>query len=270
MVTRTELAQFLQETFQYQNFQDYCHNGLQVEGKDAIEKIAFGVSFNRPFLEQAIAAGADAMIVHHGIFGKEFFRLHGVLKHKVQLMLAHEMSLFGIHLPMDAHAALGNNAQLFAYLGAEITEEHEVGFIGNNTQGHTLEQMLDIFADRLLPTGFQAGTMPTSTPTAVLLPQQRRGFLYYANGPAAPDTLAIISGSAIRHYRAGALQELGVDTFICGSVDETVAAVSYETGTNFLNIGHYWSEKAGPMALQTAVEQQFAVETVFLEVVNAV
>ncbi len=69
MITLTELEHFLDETFQYENFQDYCQNGLQVEGKDTIKRIVFGVSFNLPFLEKAIEQQADAIIVHHGIIG---------------------------------------------------------------------------------------------------------------------------------------------------------------------------------------------------------
>ena len=81
---RDELEQFLQETFQYDRFQDYCHNGLQIAGKDVIRKIVFGVSFHLPLLEHAIRLEADAIFVHHGIFGKEFFHLKGVMKEKIK------------------------------------------------------------------------------------------------------------------------------------------------------------------------------------------
>ena len=69
---RTELEQYLKELFQYEKFEDFCQNGLQVEGKEEIRKIAFGVSFHLPLLEQAIQAQADALFVHHGSFGQNY------------------------------------------------------------------------------------------------------------------------------------------------------------------------------------------------------
>jgi dinuclear metal center YbgI/SA1388 family protein len=266
---RTELEHFLKEIFQYEKFEDYCQNGLQVEGKDGIHKIAFGVSFNLPFLEKAIAHQADAMIVHHGFFGKEFFSLKGVMKEKIKLVLQHDLSLFGIHLPLDAHAQYGNNAQLFSYLGAEITEPFDVGFIGKNTQRHSLEQMLDIFHQKLQSENYPVSSVEHAIPS-VLMPKQRYGFLYFDNGPAIPETIAIISGGAAKQYRSEKIIEKIVDTFICGSVDEATPAASYETRTNFVNIGHYWSEKAGLLALKTEIERCFDIETIFIEVENVV
>jgi dinuclear metal center YbgI/SA1388 family protein len=266
---RTELEYFLKDTFQYENFQDFCQNGLQVEGKETIKKIALGVSFHLPLLEQAITQQADAMIVHHGIFGKEFFSLKGVLKGKIKLLLQHDLSLFGIHLPLDAHAQYGNNAQLFAYLGAETREAFDVGFIGENTRRHSLTQMLDIFQQRLQPANYQSPSGEYAI-SSVFKPKQRHGFLYFDNGPAIPETIAIISGGAAKQYRSEQLLEKHVDTFICGNVEETTPAVSYETKTNFVNIGHYWSEKAGLLALQAEIQRRFAVETVFIEIENVV
>ena len=95
---RTELEQFLADTFQYQNFEDGCKNGLQVEGKEDIQKIAFGVSLSVPLLDQAIARQADAIFVHHGFFGKDFFTITGTKGQRVKRLLQHNISLFGIHI----------------------------------------------------------------------------------------------------------------------------------------------------------------------------
>ncbi len=269
MLQRTDLGHFLQELFQYDKFEDYCQNGLQVEGKDEIQKIIFGVSFNLPFLEQAIQQRADAIIVHHGIFGKNFFSLKGVMKEKIKLLLEHEISLFGIHLPMDAHKPYGNNAQLFSYLGVELIEAFDVGFIGENRQQHSLTQMLEIFHQKLQPQGFQFQSVEQPV-ASVLMPKQQYGFLYFDNGPEVPEKIAIISGGSARTYRSAELLETGVDTYICGSVEEVTSAFSYETKTNFANIGHYWSEKSGPLALKAKIEQQFDVETIFIELENII
>ncbi|MBN1550845.1 Nif3-like dinuclear metal center hexameric protein [bacterium] len=269
MVLRIELEQFLKETFQYDHFQDYCQNGLQIEGKDSIKKIVFGVSFNLLLLEKAIEQQADAIIVHHGFFGKNFFSMKGVLKEKIKLLLHHDISLFGIHLPMDAHEQYGNNARLFSYLGAEICEPYDVGFIGLNIRDYPLGQMLDIFHQKLHAEDYQASPAQQQV-TSALIPKQQHGFLYFDNGPAIPETIAIISGGSSKTYRSEEFFEKGVDTFICGSIDEAIPAVSYETKTNFVNIGHYWSEKAGPLALQAEIARLFDVETSFVEIENTI
>lgn len=266
---RTDLEHFLKELYHYEQFEDYCQNGLQVEGKDRIQKIIFGVSFNLPFLEKALAAQADAIIVHHGIFGKDFFTVKGVLRDKVKLLLQHDISLFGIHLPMDAQEPYGNNAQLLSYLSADVAEPHDIGVIGVNTQEHTLSRILDIYHEKLHPAEFQSPPVEYSL-SSVLLPQQRHGFLYYANGPQVPRKIAVISGGGASRYRSEELRAKGVDTYISGSVDEATAAWSYETRTNFLNIGHYWSEKAGPLALQNEINRLFDVSTEFIEVENVI
>ena len=73
--------------------------------------------------------------MHHGFHGKGFFEVTGTKGQRVKLLLQHEISLFGIHLPLDAHPVYGNDAQLFSYLDADITEPYAVGFSGKNTRG---------------------------------------------------------------------------------------------------------------------------------------
>ncbi|PID60050.1 hypothetical protein CSB45_00750 [candidate division KSB3 bacterium] len=276
MLTRTELDVFLRETYRYADFQDYCHNGLQIEGKEQIHKIVFAVSFHMPLLTQAIAVQADAIIVHHGIFGKNFFRVTGSLKKKVRALLSHDMSLFGIHLPMDAHKRLGNNAQLASYLGAEIFDVFDIGFFVRNTEGYTFSEMIDIFHRKLYSTvsgslSATASAASLTSPNSLLHPRLIHGFLCYPYGPERPERIAIVSGGSSRLFRLEELLDMqGIDTFICGSVDESTAAAAYESRRNFLNIGHYWSEKAGPLALKAEIEEQFDVETQFIDVENII
>jgi len=273
MLSRTDLERFLEETYRYGDFQDFCRNGLQVEGKEQIRKIVFGVSFHLPLLEQAIAAQADAIIVHHGIFGKDFFHVTGRAKEKIRLLLSHDISLFGIHLPMDAHQPLGNNAQLLAFLDAEILEPFDVGFIARNRAGHSLSEMIEIFHRTLQNGGMQSSTAAESPGTsldALLKPQQPYGFHCYPYGPERPERIAIVSGGSSRQFRSEEFETRDIDTFICGSVDEATSAAAYEGRRNFLNIGHYWSEKPGPLALKAVIDERFDVETQFIDVENVV
>jgi dinuclear metal center YbgI/SA1388 family protein len=269
MIKRNELMHFLKELFSYDNFQDDCRNGLQIEGKETIRKIAFGVSFNLPFLEKAVDMKADAIIVHHGFFGKDFFYLTGVKKEKIKLLLHHDISLFGIHLPLDVHEEYGNNAQLFSYIEAEIIVSYSGRLIGNNPKAYSLLQMLDIFHQKIHSSGYQDIAVE-SLLSSVLLPKYKHGFLYFDNGPVIPEKITIISGNSSRMYRPEKIREQGIDTYICGSVDEVTPAISYETKTNFVNLGHYWSEKAGIIALEDVIKKTFKVDTIFIEVENVI
>lgn len=269
---RTELEQFLADTFQYDNFQDYCRNGLQVEGKEEIHKVVCGVSLNLPLLREAIRLQADAILVHHGFFGKDFLSLRGVLREKVKLLIQHDISLFGIHLPLDAHQEYGNNAQLFAAIGGDELEPYDVGFIGRNPRRYSLVQMLDIFHQQLHPADFSGITDEAEhcsvDQQSILLPKRRHGFVYFANGPKIPQKIGIMSGGSAKYYYEAV--EKGVDTFIAGSIDEPTPAMSYETGTNFVCLGHYWSEKPGIWALQHAIEHKFDVEATFVDIANMI
>ena len=144
MILRDQLTDYLGSLYDYSAV-DYCENGLQVEGKEKIARIVFGVSFNMAFLQQAIAKKADAIIVHHGIFGHGVFKLRGLLRQKIKLLIDHDISLYGIHLPMDSHRELGHSAQLLAALGVAGIESFDLGYMGENVKGHTLEAMLGIF-----------------------------------------------------------------------------------------------------------------------------
>ncbi len=267
---RMELERYLNETLSTDKFKDFCLNGLQVEGKADIRRIALGVSFSLPLVEQAVAAGADALIVHHGIFGKDLFHLTGPLKTKIALLLKHEISLFGLHLPLDAHPELGNNSRLLAFLGAEVIEPFDVGFLARNTRNLSLEDMLRVLSENLLPRGYHSPecTFPAAS---VLMPKTRYGFWYYDQGPEIPETMVVISGGAAKDYRDDKFLTTGADTYICGAMGEDTAARAYETASNFINAGHYWTERCGLQALARNLEVHFDdIATTFLEIPNPV
>lgn len=259
---RTELDRFLASTYMYDNFQDYCHNGCQIEGKNEIERIALGVSFNKLFLEEAIRLQADAMIVHHGIFGKNFFRLTGNLKEKTALCLAHNMSLFGIHLPMDAHPEIGHNALLAKILQAHIISPFKVGFLVKNSAGLSLREIIDTLAESLNISS------PLNMAGRDLVPHMRQGIHFLDHGPEIPETIGIISGGSASSYEASI--DAGADTFICGDIKEQTPGISYESKTNYINLGHYHSEKPGITALEAILEKNFNIETFIIDIKNII
>lgn len=264
MIVRDELNRFLAELYHFENFEDYCVNGLQVEGKKQIEKIVFGVSFNLHLLDKAIEQKADAVIVHHGIFDKGFFVLKGHKKRKVKMLLDFEISLFGIHLPMDAHPQLGHNALLLAAIGAGSIEPFEIGFIGKNVKGHSISQLVDILHEKLHDSDFEENNIENQFFSL----SRQKGFIVLNNGPEIPEKIAIVSGGSSNLYEKAV--ELGVDTFVCGEIKEHIPALSHETHTNYINLGHYYSEKPGVLELMKHIRENFEVETEYVEIANPI
>ena len=113
-----EVIGFLDETLLISKFRDYGVNGLQVEGSPEVDRVVTGVSANMDLLQKAAEVGADLVVVHHGlVWGGGIDRVTGALARRLGFLLEHRISLAGYHLPLDAHARLGNNVGLADAIG---------------------------------------------------------------------------------------------------------------------------------------------------------
>jgi putative NIF3 family GTP cyclohydrolase 1 type 2 len=113
MVNQKTLADYCYQYLTVDKFDDYCPNGLQIQGKSDIKKIISGVSANQALIDRAIDEAADALFVHHGFFWKnERPTLTGIKKNRIKALVDTDINLFAYHLPLDAHTTIGNNAQL--------------------------------------------------------------------------------------------------------------------------------------------------------------
>src|SRR4051812_39157714 len=134
MTDRQELLQAFDTLLAPERFKDYGPNGLQVEGRAQVQRIVSGVTASRALIEAAIARDADAIFVHHGLFWRgQDGRVTGWMKQRLALLLGHDINLFAYHLPLDAHAELGNNAQFGRQLGLQANArfgDQELGFMG--------------------------------------------------------------------------------------------------------------------------------------------
>jgi len=261
---RHELDQFLRDLYQIETFDDYCYNGLQVEGTEDIHTILLGVSFHSLLLEEAIREHADAIIVHHGIFGKDFFKIHEPFKKTLHTLLNKDISLFGIHLPMDAHPDIGNNAELARMIGASILEPFEVGFLVENTRNLSLQQMVNLYHKELDPDGENDATKHPSP----LHYKSRGGIQYYDFGPDTPEKIGILSGAGSGYIIDAQL--LGADTYITGDIKEHLPAYLYDHHLNYINLGHYRSEKTGVLAPKQLIEKTFSVKCLFRDIFNPI
>ena len=122
----SELEQLINEKLNSAAISDYAPNGLQVEGRETIQKIVTGVTASQALLDEAVRLESDAVIVHHGYFWKgESPVIRGMKRNRLKTLLANDINLYGWHLPLDAHPELGNNAQLASLLGINVMGEIE-------------------------------------------------------------------------------------------------------------------------------------------------
>lgn len=258
MTDRQAFHTALDALLQPERFKDYCPNGLQVEGRAQVRKIVSGVTASLALIEAAIAAQADTLLVHHGLF----WRGHdgcvtGWMRQRLALLLAHEINLFAYHLPLDAHPELGNNAQLGRVLGLQADGrfgEQQLGWLGSVVPGTA--------ADALGDTGFPSAQALSHHVEAAL----GRSVLLVSGKPGPVRRIAWCSGGAQGYFEAAIAA--GADAFITGEISEPQAHYARECGVAYLACGHHASERYGAPAVGAHLAQALGLEHVFIEVDN--
>ena len=252
MASRDRIIHALDQYLSGSKFKDYAPVGLQVEGAAEVKKIVTGVSLGMALLRGAVKAGAQMVLVHHGMFWKNQSRvLKGPQKNRVAFLLENDLSLVAYHLPLDAHPVVGNNARIIKLLGARKTggfgdyDGMTIGFTGKFERGATLEAI----QNKLKP----------------LTPKKP---ICFPGRPSKVKRFAGVSGGAGTLFeQAGAA---GVDLYITGEPWEPAKALVQETGIGYLALGHYNSEKPGIMALGEWVKRRFKIPVEFLDIPNPV
>ncbi|MCH9627964.1 MAG: GTP cyclohydrolase 1 type 2 [Chlamydiales bacterium] len=241
---RKELSDWMDTYLKVDLFEDYGPNGLQVEGKSQIKKVATAVSANIQTIEAAVKKEVDALIVHHGLFWKgDALSIVGTKKQKLQLLLESGISLLAYHLPLDAHQVVGNNWKAARDLGWENLEP----FGGIGVKGEFPEQSIEAFFEKLeVYYGHQAAKA--------------------LGGEKSVRSAALISGGAYREIKAAAKE--GVDCFITGNFDEPAWGWAFEEKIHFLALGHSATERVGPQALASYLQRELGLKAEFLDVVN--
>jgi dinuclear metal center YbgI/SA1388 family protein len=234
-------------------FKDYCPNGLQVEGKAKVRKLISGVTASLAFLEEAIDAKADALVVHHGYFFRgEDERIVGQKHKRIAALIKANVSLFAYHLPLDAHPTLGNNVQLGKVFGLPIT-----GTFGDVGRGAAL----GVYSDQ---------SDELSIESLMALVGASLGRTSLAVGPARKSIkrIAWCTGGA-----QDMLQEaidLGADAFISGEISERTTHLAREMNIVYLAAGHHATERYGVQALGDKVAQELGITHAFIDDDNPV
>ena len=248
MTTRQELLAALDDLLQPARFKDYGPNGLQVEGRSEVRHIVSGVTASLALIDAAIAEGADAIFVHHGLFWRgQDGCITGWMRQRVARLLANDINLFAYHLPLDAHPELGNNAQLGARLGLKI-------------QGNFGEQMLGCLGDLDAPLG---GVDALAQQLQSLC---GRAAVAVDAKPGPLRRVGWCSGGAQGYFEAAIAA--GVDVFITGEISEPQAHYARECGVSFIACGHHASERYGAPAVAGHVAQRLGLRHTFIDIDN--
>lgn len=246
---RTDLEAHLNTYLNVSLIPDYCPNGLQIEGKKEIRKLATAVSANLMTLEKAVEEKVDALIVHHGLFwNNDPYPIVGSKRAKIDLLLKHGISLFAYHVPLDAHQEVGNNWKAAHDLGWQKVESFgEFNGIMIGVRGEFPEQPIETFI-------------------AKMEAYYEHKALVALGGKKSITNCALISGGAYRQLAAAA--RASVQCFITGNFDEPAWGVAYEEEINFLALGHSATEKVGPKALADYLQKTFNLSCSFLDIPN--
>lgn len=246
MTDRQELQSVLDSLLQPERFKDYCPNGLQVEGRATVHHVVSGVTASLALIEAAIAAGADTILVHHGLFWRGYDgRVTGWMRHRLGLLLAHDINLFAYHLPLDSHAELGNNAQLGQRLGWQAQGrfgEQDLGWIGatDASDAASLAQQIETSLGRAV----------------TLIPGK--------GGPIR--RVAWCTGGAQGYFEAAIAA--GADAFITGEISEPQFHLARECGVAYLACGHHATERFGAPAVAQHVTAQLGLTHQFIDIHN--
>jgi dinuclear metal center YbgI/SA1388 family protein len=252
MVHRAELEGELKRLLEPEAFKDYCPNGLQVQGRDEIERVVSGVTASQALVRAAIDKGADAILVHHGYFWRNDNPcITGLRYERIKLLLDAGISLFAYHLPLDAHPEFGNNAQLAKRLGIQVEggldpgNPRSVGNVGRLAAATTGADFARIIEQRL-----------------------KRKPLHIAGGDRPVKRIAWCTGGA-QGYIEQAIA-LGVDAYITGEASEQTVHLARETGIHFYAAGHHATERYGVQAVGHWLAEHFQIRHEFVDIDNPV
>ncbi len=246
-----ELDAHLADLLLVKSFDDASLNGLQLEGRREVKRVAFAVSACAEVFRKAASAGAHALVVHHGLFWKGDWPapVVGVLRERLKLLLDSGCSLFAYHLPLDAHSEVGNNAVAARDLG--------------------LVDLISFCEYHGTPIGWRG---------RLAKPVQAKAFVkrletYYGHkahtvlaGPDRIATVGIVSGGAAREAEQAVA--LGLDAYVTGEAGEPATFLCREARMHFAALGHYATERVGVRALGEHLKRSLGMDTIFIDVEN--
>lgn len=253
MARRDEIIGFCDGLLAIASFEDYGPNGLQVPGREEVERVASGVSANLDLIRAAAEGGAGLLLVHHGLFWeKEPVTLSKPMAGRLRVALGSELSIAAYHLPLDAHPEIGNNALLRDGLGLRPDPQpfghvkgRPIGVVGAATGAIALSELVERVASFV-----------------------EREPLVFDHGPERIERIGIVTGGG--GSTLGEAVALGLDALITGELSEPAPAEAREGAIHLVAAGHHATETFGVRRLGELVGERFGVPHEFVNVPNPV
>ena len=244
---RDEIVAFADGYLELDAYPDYGPMGLQVIGAPAVTKLACGVSASLELFQQAAHAGAQLLLVHHGLLWDRDPRIVDErMRARLATLFSADITLVAYHLALDAHPEVGNNALLARLLDIEPTRRFAtVGFGGSLARPCNIHELGDRLEREL-----------------------ERVPLVFPNGPDEVREVAICSGGAASYLATAAAE--GYDCYLTGEAAEPSMMLARESGIHFVAAGHYATETLGVKALASKLADRFDLEWEFLDLPNPV
>ena len=219
-------------------------NGLQVENNGLVSKVALAVDGSQQTLDDAVAAGADLLVLHHGIFWSGLRPITGWWKHKIETCLQHNLAIYAAHLPLDMHPTLGNNACLARALGLQDTAPE-----------------LDHHGAKIAISGVFPGTVGELRERyAAITGSSITGVVHHASAPAG-RVVVCSGGGGPDIYQ---VHEKGYTTYLTGEENHWVQNAALDMGVNILFAGHYATETFGVKAVGELLQERFGLPSTFI------
>jgi dinuclear metal center YbgI/SA1388 family protein len=247
------LVAALDDLLDADSIQDYCPNGLQIEGRARVNRIIAAVSASRELFLRAVDHEADLVLVHHGLLWNSGTAapIIGSFRERLRILLENDISLVAYHLPLDRHSELGNAAQLARRLGLRSLEpfgEHQgspVGVCGVFSDPVPAEELIEAVASA-------CGQEPQ----------------VFDGNRTMVTSVGIVTGAAQREYHQAVAA--GLDAYITGEATEWVMHQAAEDGVHYIAAGHYATERFGVVALGRWIQEHFDLEVNFIDLPNPV
>ena len=258
MVKRDELIKFIYQTIGKDLLAkafkiDEVANGVQILGKEEVNKVALGVSLNEEFLKEAVRRGADFCIFHHGLDPRTVkSRFPLSFQKRLRTIFQNNLTVAGFHYSLDAHPLIGNNATIIKKLGAKIVDSlyEEWGFAARFPAVQDVRKLRDKCQELF-----------------------NHNVLAFFAGPQKVKTIGVVSGAGVPHAQyLPEMENKGVELFISGETHESCPHKMKESGINYFVCGHYNTEVFGVQELGKKIKSRFGnkVKVEFIDIPNII
>ena len=246
-VSRDDLTAYLDGYLRIAAIQDRSPNGLQVQGRNRVGKIAYAVDASTQAIEAAAGMKADMLIVHHGLWWGRHEQIVGNMYRRIAGLVRNDLSLYTAHLPLDCHPEVGNNVELARLFGLRV----EGGFAAHDGIDIGVIAVSDDAIDRDAFAKTIAGALDAEPDVL-------------AFGPKRVQRVAILSGGGASFAEKAARS--GCDTLVTGETSHSAYHMAREAGVNLFYGGHYATETVGLHALDRHLGERFATDGEFISI----